>query len=127
MHPTPKRLDELAGIEGGRDITRGLVDALPYLEPTDAILGRDGGPFALDTWHGLLDEWQVFSALEQRKNAVTRTEWEVIPGGERRDDKLAAKLLDAVLNAIRWDAVTGYCPNEEVEAEFAARRSPDQA
>lgn len=100
-------LEELAGIEGGRDITRGIVDSLPLLDPMDPLLGRDGGAFLLDTWLAVLDDWQVFAALEQRKNAVTGTEWEVLPGGPRRQDKAAAKLLEDVLAAIRWDAITG--------------------
>lgn len=99
-------MQELAPQTGGRDITRGIIDGLPLLPMQDPIAGRDSTAFPLDTYIQVLTDSQCYSALAQRRLAVVATEWEVIPGGERRRDKQAAELIDAVLNALAWDQIT---------------------
>lgn len=96
---------ELAPVSGGRDITRGIVEMLPLLPPQDEFQGRSGG-FPLDTYRQTLDDFQVFSALAQRRLGVVATEWEVIPGGTSRRDKKAAALVEAILAALPWDQIS---------------------
>jgi phage gp29-like protein len=95
--------NEIATTRDGRDITRGYVDALPYLPPTDRILQLAGG------WRGyeeLLRDDQVAATFMQRRLAVVRRPWDVEPGGERRMDRQAAELIRETLNRIDWDSVT---------------------
>lgn len=94
---------EIATIARGRDITRGFVDALPYLPPTDRVLPLAGG------WRGyeeILRDDQVAACFAQRRLAVITRPWTVVPGGERRVDRQAADLLRLRLDQIDWDAVT---------------------
>jgi phage gp29-like protein len=94
---------EIATTRDGRDITRGYVDALPYLPPTDRILPLAGG------WRGyeeLLRDDQVAATFAQRRMAVVRRPWSVEPGGDRRMDRQAAELVRATLARLDWDAVT---------------------
>jgi phage gp29-like protein len=97
---------ELAPISGGLDITRGLVDSLPLLDPQDSLRSRSSGPHHLDLYAEVLDDWQVWSALQARRNAVCATEWEVIPGGGKRRDKAAADLIQSIVDGIAWDQIT---------------------
>lgn len=96
-------LTEIATTRDGRDITRGYVDALPYLPPTDRILSLAGG------WRGyeeLLRDDQVAATFAQRRLAVVRRPWAVEPGGDRRMDRQAAELVRATLDRLDWDAIT---------------------
>ena len=97
------RLEEIATTRDGRDITRGYVDALPWLPPTDRVLPLAGG------WRGyeeLLRDDQVAATFAQRRMAVVRRPWTVEPGGERRIDRQAAELVRATLGRLDWDAIT---------------------
>lgn len=105
--PVRPVMAELSPIVGGRDITRGVVDMLPLLPPQDEWQGRAGG-FPLDTYRQVLDDAQVFAALTQRRLGVIATEWEVLPGGTTRQDKKAAALIEAILAALPWDAITAH-------------------
>lgn len=96
-------LAEIATTRDGRDITRGYVDALPYLPPTDRILALAGG------WRGyeeLLRDDQVAATFAQRRLAVVRRPWSVRAGGDRRIDRNAAELVRATLERLDWDAIT---------------------
>jgi phage gp29-like protein len=62
----------------------------------------------LDTYRQVLDDAQVFAALSQRRLGVVATEWEVLPGGTSRQDKRAAALIEAILAALPWDAITTH-------------------
>lgn len=97
---------EIATTLDGRDITRGYVSAMTRLLPEDPILlGRLGGEVGL--YREVLRDDQVAAMLQQRRLALLRTEWQVIPGGDKRLDKQAAALLEETLERIRWDAVCG--------------------
>lgn len=97
-------LREIASTQNGRDITRGWVDGLTRLIPQDGLLvNRGGGDY--DIYRQVLSDTQVASTLQQRRLALTQTEWVVNPGGEKRADKQAAKFLEETLTRIRWDAV----------------------
>ncbi|HXF66217.1 MAG TPA: DUF935 family protein [Burkholderiales bacterium] len=96
-------LTEIATTRDGRDITRGYVDALPYLPPTDRILPLAGG------WRGyeeILRDDQVAATFAQRRLAVVRRPWAVEPGGEMRRDRQAADLVRATLDRLDWDTIT---------------------
>lgn len=94
---------EIATTRDGRDITRGFVDALPWLPSTDRVLPLAGG------WRGyeeLLRDDQVAATFAQRRLAVVCRPWTVEAGGPRRIDKQAADLLRSTLDDIGWDQIT---------------------
>ena len=113
-------LREIASTADGRDITRGYVDPMAILLPQDTVLmGRGGGSY--DLYREVLRDDQVASVFQQRRRAVVSREWEVVPGGDRRQDKAAADALREWLNGVNvgmdedeyarlpqpgWDAVT---------------------
>lgn len=98
----PELKAEIASTRDGRDITRGFVDALPLLPPGDTVLDRAGG---YRGYEELLRDEQVASTFNQRRLAVIRRPWQVMPGGEKRIDKQAAKLVEDTLTRIGWDQV----------------------
>lgn len=95
--------NEIASTNDGRDITRGFVEALHYLNPSDKVLQQAGG---LEAYEELLKDDQVSATFAQRRNAVLARPWTVKPGGTKRQDKLAAKLVEETLNALPWDSIT---------------------
>ena len=96
---------EIATTRDGRDITRGYVDSLPILPPTDRVLQvRGGGSYEL--YEEVLRDDQVASTFNQRGLAVVSREWEVKPGGDRPIDIAAADFLEETLKHIRFDAIT---------------------
>lgn len=95
---------EVATTRDGRDITRGYVDPMALLAPQDSVLSARGGNYAI--YREVLRDDQVKAVFDQRRLAVISREWEVIPGGERRQDKMAAESLREQLDEIRWDSVT---------------------
>ena len=130
----PRRMGEIATIVGGRDITRGWVDAEWWLRPQDEVLLRQGAG-DLRLYDDLLRDDRVFSVLEQRRRAVVAREWEVRPGGERRRDRQAADHLREQLEHVGWDAVTdrmlfgvlyGFSIAEAVYARDGARVALDR-
>ena len=99
-------MGELATLAAGRDITRGVVEGLPLLPPQDEWQGRGGGLW-LDVYRAVLDDFQVFSALQQRRLGLIATEWEVLPGGPSRKDKQAAELIrNIVEDVLPWDRIS---------------------
>lgn len=96
-------LTEIAGIAGGRDITRGFIPA-ESLDPQDAVLRAKGGDYQTYEW--VMQDYQVASTFQQRRLAVVAREWEVLPGGKRAIDRKAADSLRAQLQAIAWDRIT---------------------
>lgn len=104
---TPRSLvgRELAGIAGGRDVTRGYVDEQIYLQPQDKVLHHQGG-LHYEVYEDILRDDRVQSAFAQRRAAVIAREWEVTPGGDRRRDRMAADHLREVIERVGWDAVT---------------------
>jgi len=102
---TRPELGEVATTRDGRDITRGYVDGLPLLPPTDSVLAaRGAGDYRI--YDEVLRDDQVAATFQQRRLAVVSKEWEVIPGGDKRQDKKAAEFLRSQLEHIAWDAVT---------------------
>ncbi len=103
--PAKPKLDlsQIATTRGGRDITKGYIDGLPYLESSDDVLTKAGGYAGYEK---LLQDDQVFACFSQRRHAVVSRPWSVTPGGNKRIDKLAAKLLEDNLNKLDWDTIT---------------------
>ena len=90
----------------GRDITRGYIDSLPLLQPTDPILRqRYASLYRNESYRDLLTDDQVCSTVAQRRLALIARDWEVVPGGDMRRDKAAADFIRETLQHIRWDTV----------------------
>lgn len=102
---TRPELNEIASTNDGRDITRGFVEAMHYLSPADKVLQQAGG---LEAYEELLKDDQVSATFAQRRNAVLARPWTVTPGGTKRQDKLAAKLVEETLKALPWDTITDH-------------------
>lgn len=98
-------MQEVASTLDGRDITRGYVSPLQLLQPADTVLASRGGG-DLRLYEELLRDDQVKANWQQRQLAVTSAEWEVVPGGNRRQDKAAADFLREQLQMIRFDRAT---------------------
>ena len=103
--PRPELRSEVATLRGGRDITRGYVDALPYIPPQDRVL-RYQGAAAYEVYELLLQDDRVYATLAQRRAAVVAHDTEVVPGGTMRRDKMAADFITETLEHVRWDTVT---------------------
>lgn len=89
----------------GRDITRGYVDGLDYLQPQDEVLRlRCHGDWRV--YEELLRDDRVFAAFSQRKDAVLAHELKVDPGGESPRDKEAADFIRKTIERLRFDDVT---------------------
>ena len=103
---TPTNSRELANIiastADGRDITRPFVHGLQ--QPRDPRLLRsvDWGVYDV-----ILEDDQVFSTLQQRRNAVVSRNWDVVPGDDDDPRSVAAAedLKDNLLR-IGWDRIT---------------------
>ncbi len=104
LQPPEER--EIASTLDGRDITRGYVNALQLMAPQDGVLVNEGGG-DYKLYKEVLSDAQVGATLQQRRLALTRTEWQVIPSGETPADQEAAALIEETLERIRWDAVCG--------------------
>ena len=90
----------------GKDITRGYVDHLPLLPPTDPILRRRYSLlYNNEAYSNLLTDDRVRTTVEQRRLALIARDYEVIAGGDMRRDKMAASFIREMLKHIRWDTV----------------------
>lgn len=103
--PSAEQLLELAGIRYGRDITRGYIEPLNYLQPQDKIL-RDLAGYNYEVYEDLLRDDRVHATFSQRRAAVVSRPWEVQPGGARRLDRVAADFVKEQLTRLRWDDIT---------------------
>lgn len=66
--------------------------------PQDYVLITQGGGRGLRIYREIARDAHAFAVLHKRKNAVISREWEVTPGGTRRDDKKAADLARRFLD-----------------------------
>ena len=90
----------------GKDITRGYIDHLPLLPPTDPILRQHYSLLYSDAaYRDLLTDDQVSSTVEQRQLALIARDYEVTAGGDMRRDKMAADFIKETLKHVRWDTV----------------------
>jgi phage gp29-like protein len=95
----------IASILGGRDISRGFVDAMPILPSQDPIL-RARGAGNLAIYDEVLRDDMVKTAMQQRTLALTATEWRVEPGQDGRAERKAADFLQNMLLNMDMDSVT---------------------
>jgi len=93
--------NEVATTENGRDITLGFVDGLPLLPSTDPIQKQRG--FDLRVYAETRRDDQVQTALQQRKLALSGKEWNVLAGGNKRQDKAAAEFITEQLGNVAFD------------------------
>ena len=96
---------EVATTQDGKDITRGYVGSLNYLQPQDKVLLYQGGG-NYEIYEDLLRDDRVHSALAQRRSAVIARETLVAPGGLKRRDRMAAEFMQEQLDHIGWDHIT---------------------
>ena len=84
------------------------LNLAPYIQEIeqsgDELLKSLGGD--LTQYEKLLRDEQVQSAFQQRRRAVTSTEWEVEPASESSIDKQAADFLRDQLKHLKWDRIT---------------------
>lgn len=101
----PSLFTEIASIKNGRDITRGFVNAIGNLLPTqDSLLTlKSGGDLRL--YEEVAQDDRVKTSLQQRFRALIAKDWEVRPGGDKRLDKKAAEDLEQQLKNIAWDDI----------------------
>ncbi|MBF2055098.1 MAG: DUF935 family protein [Candidatus Sericytochromatia bacterium] len=93
----------IATTANGRDITRGYIEGLPYIDASDRVLTKAGG---YDGYEKLLQDDQVSSCFAQRRHAVISRTWSVTPGGKKRRDKQAADFITETLQDLDWDTIT---------------------
>jgi len=79
--------------------TRGFGSSL--VVPSDAVLRQRGGHYRI--YSDLLRDDQVSSTLQQRRLALTQSEWRVDPASENRQDKALADFIREQLEGLRWD------------------------
>jgi phage gp29-like protein len=99
----PIDYNEIAGIKNGKDWTRGWVTNYQgWLPTTDRLLElKSGGDLKL--YEQVAQDDQVKSCLQQRFRALISHDWEVIPAGEKRQDRQVAEFVTAQLKNLRWD------------------------
>jgi len=97
-------LNEIATSADGNDITKGFVDALDIAGTTDELLRAKGDD--LSVYQELLNDDQVKSCLDQRKQACIQAEWYVEPGGDNPIDREAADSLNRILDNCKFDRVS---------------------
>jgi phage gp29-like protein len=99
----PINYNEIAGIKNGKDWTRGWVTNFQgWLPTTDRLLElKSGGDLKL--YEQVAQDDQVKSCLQQRFRALISHDWEVIPAGEKRQDRQVAEFVTAQLKNLRWD------------------------
>jgi phage gp29-like protein len=90
---TDKSLDFISTYVGG------------LLAPQDKVLlNNASGDYGV--YREMLRDDQIASAFQQRRSAVTSTEWEVMPGAEDSASKEAAEDLAEQIRGLRWDEIT---------------------
>ncbi|EIC28963.1 DUF935 domain-containing protein [Methylomicrobium album] len=102
--PAKPIFEEVATTADGRDITRGFVDGLQLLPPTDSIQQLRG--VDLRVYDEVRRDDQVATVLQQRKLALSSKEWTIEAGGTKRADKAAADFVREQLNHIPFDRLT---------------------
>ncbi len=117
--------NEIATTRDGKDITRGYVNGLPLLLPTDTVLQLKGvGDYRV--YMEVMRDDEVKASFGQRVRAVISRPWEVTPGGNKLIDKNAAKFVNKVIDNLKFDDLTekmlygvfyGYSVSELIWAE----------
>jgi phage gp29-like protein len=92
--PPPALRREIATAR--RDILMPVFGNL--MRPTDDVLVTQGGGRGLKIYEEIERDPLAFAVLQKRKLALIQRDWEVRPGGPRREDRKAADLADRVLN-----------------------------
>jgi phage gp29-like protein len=101
--PAKPVLGEVAAAGGGIDgAMTGYVNEIA--SSGDSVLNSLGGD--LTQYEKLLSDDRVHTTFQQRRRAVTSTEWDVEPGGDSPADKAAAEDAKEQLEAIKFDRIT---------------------
>lgn len=92
----------IATTADGRDITKPFVRGLQQPRDPRLLQSVDWG-----VYETILEDDQVFSTLQQRRNAVVSRNWNVVPGDEDDPRSVeAAEKLNDNLQRIGWDRIT---------------------
>jgi hypothetical protein len=92
----------IATTADGRDITRPFVRGLQQPRDPRLLTSVDWG-----VYETILEDDQVFSTLQQRRNAVVSRNWNVVPGDDADPRSVeAAEKLNDNLQRLGWDRVT---------------------
>lgn len=92
----------IATTTDGRDITKPFVRGLQQPRDPRLLTSVDWG-----VYETILEDDQVFSTLQQRRNAVVSRNWNVVPGDENDPRSVeAAEQLNDNLQRLGWDRVT---------------------
>lgn len=70
---------------------------------TDDVLEEIGGDISV--YKKLLQDAEVKTGLEQRKNAVIACEWSIYPASDAVEDKKVAEALEAEIKALSFDSI----------------------
>jgi phage gp29-like protein len=103
----PASFKEFSGQQNGRDITRAWVDVLGDFMPTQNqfLLEKSGGN--INVLQPVLENPRIRACYIQRFSGLTSKELEVVPGGDKKIDRLAAEHIQHQLeNNFDWDTVT---------------------
>lgn len=93
---------EIATTADGRDITRPWISGLQ--EPRDPRLA---GAVDWGVYDRVYQDDQVKSTFQQRRLAVVKHTWSVVPGDENEPRSVeAAERFSATMNRIGWDRIT---------------------
>lgn len=101
MPKTPPR-GEFAKEQLGKTSIPGYDDKL--VPTDDKVLNQKGGD--LEIYADLLRDDQVGSTFQQRRLAVTSTEWRVQAASDSAQDKAVAEFITEQLDRVSWDDVT---------------------
>lgn len=88
-----------------RDLNRAMTFG-GVLENLDDTLKTRGGAKGLRIYDELERDTHAYAVLQKRKLAVTARPWQVDPASDRRDDRKAADLVRAQLQALGFDRLT---------------------
>ncbi len=97
---------EIAGIQQGRDWTRGWLAMTSYLPQTDEVL-RYKGNNDLKIYEEVRQDYQVKSCFQQRQRALIAHDWGVKEGRRKRaiETKVAERLQAELVGLNRWDDI----------------------
>lgn len=100
--PNKPTLGEIAQADHGILMSKAYTHML--MENPDSVLQQRGRDMRL--YDELLRDDQVKPCFQQRRLAVTQSEWDVEPASESSEDKAAAEFIKEQLNSRNFDDIT---------------------
>ena len=97
------KFTELSKVDHGKQMAKALIEIM--IDNPDSIL-KSKGNGQLNIYKDLLRDDQVKSCFQQRRTAVTQSEYQVTPATESAQDKEAALFVEDMLSRIGFDQLT---------------------